>query len=335
MKFIITVDTEGDDQWQYNGCITLRNLHALPRFQGLCEQYGFVPTYLIAREILQDAGTVKALQEWQKRGSAEIGVHLEPWTTPPFMAEETANRAMQSFPSELPPEWFSRKLEVLTAEVAERFGAPTSFRAARWGLNGAMLRRLAERGYTVDCSVTPKIDWRPQRGLAGGPGGPDYREAQPGPYRPSEENVCRSGSAGLVEVPMTILYTARGAGEHSALARRCTRLPESRLKRLLDRHLFRKRWLRLSHESVPDDWSRIYETALRGGLGVLQLMIHSSELMTGTSPLTRTEKDTAFVFESLATMFQIFRQRGLQGESLSRVAASLSIGSGAAREGGS
>ena len=183
--------------------------------------------------------------------------------------------------------------------------------------------------------MTPKIDWRAQRGLAGGPGGPDYREAPPGPYRPSEENVCRSGSAGLVEVPMTILYTARGAGENSALAHRCTRLPESRLKRLLDRHLFRKRWLRVSHESLPEDWERIYETALRGGLGVLQLMIHSSELMTGTSPLTRTEKDTEFVFEILATMFQTFRQRGLQGESLSRFAAAVSIAPSAAEEGGS
>lgn len=335
MRFIITVDTEGDNQWQYNGCITLRNLHALPRFQRLCEQYGFVPTYLVAREILQDAGTVKALQDWHRQGFAEIGVHLEPWTTPPFMAAETANPAMQAFPSELPLEWFSRKLETLTAEVAMRFGAPKSFRAARWGINGAMLQRLAERGYTVDCSVTPKIDWRRQRGLAGGPGGPDYREAPPGPYRPSVENVCRPGNAGLVEVPMTILYTARGAGEHSALAHRCTRLPESRLKSLLDRHLFRKRWLRVSHESIPEDWARIYETALREGLGVLQLMIHSSELMTGTSPLTRTEKDTAFVYESLTTMFRTFRQRGLQGESLSRFAGAVAIVSGAAQEEGS
>jgi len=335
MKFIITVDTEGDNQWQYNGCITLGNLQALPRFQRLCEQYGFVPTYLIAREVLQDAATVKALLEWQKRGSAEIGVHLEPWTTPPFMAEETADPAMQAFPSELPLEWFSRKLEVLTAEVAERFGAPKSFRAARWGVNGDMLRRLAELGYTVDCSVTPKIDWRRQRGLAGGPGGPDYREAPPGPYRPSVENVCRSGSAGLVEVPMTILYTVRGAGENSVLARLCTRLPESRLKRLLDRHLFRKRWLRVSQESLPDDWARIYETALHGDLGVLQLMIHSSELMTGTSPLTRTEKDTAFVYESLMAMFRTFRQRGLQGESLSRFAAAVAVASGSDQDEGS
>ena len=122
---------------------------------------------------------------------------------------------------------------------------------------------------------------------------------------------------------MTILYTARVAGENSALAHRCTWLPESRLKRLLDRHLFRKLWLRVSHESRPDDWARIYETALRGGLGVLQLMIHSSELMTGTSPLTRTEKETAFVYESLATMFRTFRQRGLQGEFLSRYRRSV------------
>ena len=331
MRFIITVDTEGDNQWQYDGRISLRNLRALPRFQGLCEQYGFIPTYLVAREVLQDEAAVTFLRRWKSSRCAEIGVHLEPWTTPPFMQEETANPSMQAFPSELPADWFSRKLEVLTAEVAERFGAPTSFRAARWGINGAMIRRLSEAGYTADCSVTPKTDWRRQRGLTGGAGGPDYRGAPRDPYRPSVEDVCRAGCEGLVEVPMTILYTACGAGEGSALARRFSRIPESRIKRLLERRLFRKRWLRVSRESRADDWVRIYEAALRCGLDVLQLMIHSSELSTGTSPLTRTDEDTEFVFESLSDLFRTFRQRGLQGECLSRYAAAVDPGSSAAR----
>ncbi len=320
MKFIITVDTEGDNQWQYNGRLTLRNLRALPRFQRLCEQYGFAPTYLLAREVLQDATTVKALLDWQKRGSAEIGVHLEPWTTPPFMAEETENPAMQAFPSELPLEWFSRKLEVLTAEVAERFGAPKSFRAARWGVSGDMLRRLAELGYGVDCSVTPKIDWRRQRGLAGGPGGPDFREAPPGPYRPSVENVCRSGGAGLLEVPLTVLHTGPLVREGSMAARRFALLPESPAKRLLDRIVFRTKWLRISPASRRGDWRASHRAAERSGLEVLEFMIHSSELAPGTSPLTPRERDAEGVFRRLEEMFGDYRALAVKGCTLSEIA---------------
>ena len=313
MKLIITVDTEGDNQWQYNGRISLRNLQALPGFQRLCERHGFVPTYLLAREVLQDAATVNALLEWQKRGSAEIGVHLAPWTTPPFMAGETADPAMQAFPSELPLEWFSRKLEALTAEVAERFGAPKSFRAARWGISGAMLPRLAELGYAVDCSVTPKIDWRRQRGLADGPGGPDYREAPTGSNRPSAENVCKPGSAGLLEVPLTILYTGPLIREDTAPARWFSMLPETLLKRLLNRLVFRRRVLRIYRSCGLRDWQSILRAAKRNGLDVLQFMIHSSELMAGTSPLTRSEEETGAVWAKLEEMLRFFREEELSG----------------------
>jgi hypothetical protein len=57
--------------------------------------------------------------------------------------------------------------------------------------------------------------------------------------------------------------------------------------------------------------------------------------MTGTSPLTRTDNDTAFVYESITAMFRTFRQRRLQGESLSRFAAAVAVASGSAQEDGS
>ena len=34
MKFIITVDTEADNQWKSGGDISLTNIFAVPRFQG-------------------------------------------------------------------------------------------------------------------------------------------------------------------------------------------------------------------------------------------------------------------------------------------------------------
>lgn len=45
--FIITVDTEGDNLWEYKKGtpIGTENAKYLPRFQSLCEKYGFKPVY--------------------------------------------------------------------------------------------------------------------------------------------------------------------------------------------------------------------------------------------------------------------------------------------------
>ena len=49
--FLITIDTEGDDLWSRPREITTRNAEFLPRFQQLCERYGFKPTWLVDYEM--------------------------------------------------------------------------------------------------------------------------------------------------------------------------------------------------------------------------------------------------------------------------------------------
>lgn len=51
--FIITVDTEGDNLWEYKKGtpIGTENAKYLPRFQSLCEKYGFKPVYLTNYEV--------------------------------------------------------------------------------------------------------------------------------------------------------------------------------------------------------------------------------------------------------------------------------------------
>ena len=314
MKLIITVDTEADNQWNYNGRVSLENLKHLTRFQDLCDRYAFRPTYLIACEVLQDDRALLLLRQWRQEGRAEIGAHLEPWTTPPFLKEEEQDRAMQAFPSELPEPWFGRKLETLTSRIEGVLGeAPRSFRAARWGLCGSMVRALAACGYLADCSVTPKISWSGEQGLPGGVGGPDYRLAPLRPYPLSAEDVCRPGDSAVLEVPPTVIYTGPLGHENRALARRFSRLPESLLKRLLNRFVFRQRWLRISRSSGLGDWRCILLAAQRDGLDALQFMIHSSELMAGGSPLSRTEEDAGRVWVKFEEMLRFFREKHLAG----------------------
>jgi len=323
MKLVVTVDTEADNQWDYHGTVSLSNLRCLPRFQDLCERFGFTATYLLASEVLQDREAVQWLRGWQDEGRAEVGAHLEPWTTPPFMALERENSTLQIFPSLLPGPWFERKLHTLTEGIAESIGrAPRSFRAARWGLGASMVGALARQGYWVDCSVTPKTSWA---GTQKGPfsEGPDYRRAPARPYRLSGADVCRPGDSELLEVPMTVLYTGPFTVEGSRAARWFTLLPETPLKRLLDRAVFRTKWLRISPESRRGDWRAIHHAASRSGLEVLEFMIHSSELMPGGSPLTPTQRDAETVFRRLEEMLGDYRALGVESCTLGELADEL------------
>jgi hypothetical protein len=236
------------------------------------------------------------------------------------MALERENPALQIFPSLLPGPWFERKLQTLTGAIAESIGrAPISFRAARWGLGASMVGALARQGYRVDGSVTPKTSWAK---AGGGPfaEGPDYRRAPARPYRLSDRDVCRPGDSGLLEVPMTVLYTGPLVDEGSRAARWFSLMPESPVKRLLERAVFRTRWLRISPESRRGDWRAIHRAASRSGIDALVFMIHSSELMPGASPLTPTERDAEAVFRSLEEMFEDYRAPGVEGCTLGSLA---------------
>ena len=49
--FLITIDVEGDNLWSRPKKITTNNSNYLPRFQKLCKDYGFKPTYLVNYEM--------------------------------------------------------------------------------------------------------------------------------------------------------------------------------------------------------------------------------------------------------------------------------------------
>ena len=53
-KFLITIDTESDNQWDYDNPISTENAKFLPRFQELCERYKFKPTWLTNYEMAND-----------------------------------------------------------------------------------------------------------------------------------------------------------------------------------------------------------------------------------------------------------------------------------------
>lgn len=307
MKFIITVDTEADNQWKSNE-VFLKNIFSLPRFQSLCEKFSFIPTYLVSYEVAEDRLAVLMLKDWQNRGKAEIGAHLHPWTTPPILKDDK----LHTYPFELSDEDLYAKIKNLTDLITKECDrAPTSYRAGRWGFDRRQAEILSKLGYLVDCSVTPKVDWRKNKGKI--QGGPDFRLK---PIYPEYVN-------GLLEVPMTIVFTGLFKKEGGIMEKTFLSLPDDFVKKVMNKLLFKQKWLRIFSNCKKDDWQKIYKSAVKNNLPVLEFMIHSSELMPGGSPYAKDEKAVEFIYYQLEEMFKYFKQRQVEGISLSEFAQSF------------
>jgi len=283
----VTIDTEGDDEWTFRRHPSAENIAHLRALEGVLERVGAVATYLVTHSVAEDPRAADTLRSLREERGAELGAHCHAWNTPPVEEPEGA----QVFLNELPGAVQRRKLETLTETLERRLGVrPRSFRAGRFGANAATLRCLAELGYTVDSSVTPGVTWRGTPGLPGGEGGPDYRDAPLSTYFPDREDPTRPGRPGpLLEVPVTVVRTRRlpapahrvvtGFGPGSLLSAVAGKLG-----------LGKTLWLYPVFETA-EDLVKAAEVAVRQGADVLNLMLHSSEVMPGGSPYLRTAAD--------------------------------------------
>src|SRR5258708_31153797 len=84
-RFIITIDTEGDDLWSRPREITTRNASFLPRFQRLCERYGYRPVYLANYEMALSEAFVEFGLDVLRRQAGEISMHLHACNSPPLV----------------------------------------------------------------------------------------------------------------------------------------------------------------------------------------------------------------------------------------------------------
>jgi hypothetical protein len=319
MKLVITIDTEGDNQWAAAATQSVENLRFVPRFQDLCDRFTFKPTYLCTYDVATAAAFDEIFVPYERSGRAEIGAHLHPWSTPPFEPAWDASATGQAYPSELPPGLFARKLERLTAILHERTGRPPrSYRAGRWGLSAAHVPYLIRFGYVVDCSVTPLVDWRD---LGARDRGQDFSRAPVRPYFMAWGDPAREGTSGLLEVPVTILLT-NGLMRRSAVLRSWyRRWRKTTAARVLNR-VFRvaPQWFRPFADMTPARLAAVHDTARRLGLPVVEMMFHSSELMPGGSPHSTTAADVERLYERLDQIFTYLADRRVEGVTLSAFA---------------
>lgn len=272
--------------------ISVNNGKYLPRFQELCERYGFVPTYLVNYEMSHAEPLIAMGRRGIPQGKLEIGMHMHAWSCPPFYEFPPERQGGNENPyiGEYPTEIIEQKVEVLVHRLKEAFqtDAITSHRSGRWQMEGRYAEILHRHGFLADCSVTPGVDWSDQVGQTRGSGGSDYRGYPTQAYEMDFAKIERAGKSGFYEVPVTI---AHQAGKDPVWLR-----PSGRnLSAMLD--LVQKK----TEEKVP----------------YLEFMIHSTELMPFGSPNFPTEYAIEKLYQDMETLFTHIAEQGYHGIGLS------------------
>lgn len=279
-RLAVVVDTEEEFDWTKPFTRTSRgvgSIAAQERAHEIYDQFGVRPTYAVDQCVVESDAAVGVLNDLRKSGRAEIGAHLQPWVSEPYL-EEVSDR--NSFQCNLPPEVERAKLETLTSAIAAQFGArPTVFKAGRYGYGPATTGILLDLGYEIDCSFVPHTNFQRTHGpsFLGVPDQPFWIDAE---KRLLETPLSRgfagalAGSADLlapfVDAPFWTHSRIGGALARSRLFERITLTPEG-----VD----------------ADAQIRLISAMMKGGARVFTLTYHSPSLEPGHTPYVRDKAD--------------------------------------------
>ena len=325
MEFIITIDTEGDNQWDHGRNLTVENIKYVPRFQTLCEEFGIKPTYLVTSEVCQDKIARDLFTGYIQNGSAEIGAHLHSWSTPPFLDRQgfTENDVNHAFASELPYDLLNDKIAYLTNQIYAAFGnRPSSFRSGRYGFNENVARSLVANGYIVDSSATPFVSWDGHKGIPGGKGGPDFIDSPAFPYK----YPFPGGS--ITEIPITIMPSRFPLTASDKLAHYYFRnVNESLALRGLRKLFFSNQpvWLRPVPGTDLKLLTRLVNVTIDRQLPFITMMFHSSELMPGCSKYRPDSGSVEELYRLLNSFFKLLAGRGIISATLTEAAHKTTI----------
>jgi hypothetical protein len=242
------------------------------------DRFGIVPTYMCDWPVTTSPASAATLRRLMDEGRCDIGAHLHPWVSPPYVEQVTR---FNSYAGNLAREVEYDKLHRLTDAIAQSFGRrPLAFKAGRYGLGPYTAESIASLGYAIDASVVPYTSFAHD-------GGPDFRGHDEHPY------WFQAGRRELLEVPVTTGYAGwlrtlgpqlYGMAQHP-LAR------SVRMGGMLARMRALER-IRLSPEvSSGAEMRRLVSTLWAGGCQVFSLTYHSPSMAVGHTPYVRSAAD--------------------------------------------
>ncbi len=299
--FIITIDAEGDDLWANPREITTRNAQYLPRFQSLCERFGFKPVYLTNYEMAMSDVFVEFARDVITRDAGEIGMHLHAWNSPPLDPLTDDDFRFHPYLTEYPEPVMQEKIRYLTRLLEHQFDRKMiSHRAGRWAFDGRYAAMLLEEGYCVDCSVTPGVDWSINPGNPAGPGGSNYASFPDRPYFLDPSNISRPTSGALLEVPMTV--------RPSNLCKKAPWVYQFPVLRQVAHRVDPKlSWLcptPLLERHNLNGMLQVARAARTDDVEHMEFMLHSSELMPGGSPAFPDAPGIERLYEHMEMLFE-------------------------------
>jgi hypothetical protein len=203
-----------------------------------------------------------------------------------------------SYLIQFPTQIMRDKIAVLTDRLEEVFGAKmVSHRAGKWAFNEVYARLLEERGYRVDCSVTPHVSWSRN-------GGSDYTDFPETAYVLDRNDISRAASdeasGGLLELPMTILP----AGPLGKRLHRMIKRAPGVARLALNRVAPEAHWLRPNGHNLGSMLG-VLRAATRQKRDYVEFMLHSSEFMPGGSPIFETKRAVEVLYDHLERLFSV------------------------------
>ncbi|MBI4347412.1 MAG: hypothetical protein HY553_11185 [Elusimicrobia bacterium] len=313
IEVAVSIDTEADagDTWRRSAPLAFRSVTVgiadvlTPVFR----EFGVRPTYLLSSEVLEHDESIGVLSRLR---DAELGTHLHGDHVAPGASQAPEGTSSSELACLYPEDVERGKLVTISRIFTDRLGRPPrAYRAGRYGASGRTARLLAELGYEVDASVAPGTVWTSPRQARGRV---DFRGAPLAPYRPDANDLRRPGDVAIVEVPITILprplWWDAGVMAGQWLSRRpLVRYPV---------------WLRPS--TTPWPWlawtmRNAVRRTMRDGQAWLHVMLHSMEVIAGTSPYSCGPGEAARVVARLCRLLRALRHEGARFHTLSELGA--------------
>jgi hypothetical protein len=297
--FCITIDTEPDCDihWKRSQPLVFESvLSGIPDIlRPIWNTYNIKPVYFVSPEVINNEQCCQILKNEIKSG-AEIGTHLHSEYIEPQMKY---NQADGTLSSEFPCFAYSddveyEKIKNLTGLIKQKLNIqPISYRAGRYGADLATVKSLEKLGYKVDSSVTPDISWSSF-------GGPDHSIASKQPYFVDNENLYKSGSMKILEVPISI--------------------SKKRFPFLPEKWMF-YRWLRPTHMTAFEMKRLVNEFLANFENPVLNMMFHSMEIIPGKTPFVRTKFEQKLFIRRLEKVIQYIIKKGFENKTLAMIYA--------------